>query len=104
MVTDESGYPVVPHQVATGADCDGCLVVQVRGDLADLVCNECDTLVETVPIERAAAALLELALRNTCSARCPHCGSLNTFPGFSEIFAYTCSECGAGVNIEKPVQ
>jgi hypothetical protein len=26
--------------------------------------------------------------RQACSARCPHCGALNTFPGFSAIEAF----------------
>ena len=38
---------------------------------------------------------MELTLE-LCSAICPHCGSTNLFPGFSQIMAYTCKECGAG--------
>jgi hypothetical protein len=41
MIEDERGYLIVPHEVATGADCDGCLVVKERGDVADIVCNCC---------------------------------------------------------------
>jgi hypothetical protein len=37
------------------------------------------------------------------SAVCPHCGALNTFPGFEAIFAFICRECGEGVNVEPPV-
>ena len=61
MPQDERGYLIVPHEVATGADCDGCLVVKERGDVADLVCNSCGVVVDTVPIERAGSRLMELA-------------------------------------------
>jgi len=94
MAKDERGHMIVPHEVATGADCDGCLIVQERGDLADIVCNECGTVIDTVPLERAGATLMELACREICSSRCPHCGALNTFPGFTVIEAFICSECG----------
>ena len=104
MAKDERGHMIVPHEVATGADCDGCLIVQERGELADLVCNVCDAVVDTVPIERAGATLMELACREICSARCPHCGALNTFPGFTVIEAFICSECGEGVAVSRLVQ
>jgi hypothetical protein len=104
MAQDERGYLIVPHEIATGADCDGCLIVQELGEVADLVCNSCDVVLETVPIERAASRLVELASKEICSTRCPHCGGLNTFPGFSVIEAFICSECGEGVNLEKPIQ
>jgi len=45
MAKDERGHMIVPHEVATGADCEGCLIVQERGDLADIVCNECGTVI-----------------------------------------------------------
>jgi hypothetical protein len=86
------------------AGCDGCLIVQERGELADLICNVCSAVVDTMPIERAGARLMELASSEICSARCPHCGALNTFPGFSAIEAFICSECGEGVNAEGPIQ
>jgi uncharacterized protein (DUF983 family) len=28
---------------------------------------------------------------------CPHCGSVNLFPGFSKILAFTCQHCGNAV-------
>jgi uncharacterized protein (DUF983 family) len=33
--------------------------------------------------------------------RCPHCGELNTFPGWTEMYAFICRFCGQGVNVEK---
>jgi hypothetical protein len=38
------------------------------------------------------------------TARCPHCGEMNAFPGFSEIFAYVCNHCGLGVDATPRLQ
>ncbi len=103
MAWDEQGFPIVPHEGA-GVECCGCLIVQVRGDHADITCNECGAVVRTVPAECAAAALVEMASGAICSARCTHCGALNTFPGFSAIEAFICSECGEGVAVSCPIQ
>jgi hypothetical protein len=58
---DERKYLIVPHEVSTGADCHGCLIIEERGDVADIVCNYCCTLIETVPIGCARQRLMELA-------------------------------------------
>jgi hypothetical protein len=97
-------YPIIPHADVENVDCCGCLVVVERGNLADLTCNECDAVVSTVPIERAAAILAEMESKEICSARCSHCGTLNIFPGFSAIEAFVCSECGEGVVVGGAVQ
>ena len=31
--------PIIPHE-SLGADCCGCLIAQINGDRADIVCNE----------------------------------------------------------------
>jgi hypothetical protein len=104
MPQDERGYLVLPHELATGADCDGCLIIVERGDMVEIKCNSCGAVVDTVPIERASTRLMELASVEICSAQCPHCGALNTLPGFSVIEAFVCQECGEGVNVERRVQ
>jgi hypothetical protein len=104
MPQDERGYLIVPHEIATGADCDGCLVVKERGDVANLVCDSCGSVVDTVPFGRAGTRLMELASVEICSAPCPHCGATNVFRGFTIIEAFVCQECGEGVNVERPVQ
>jgi hypothetical protein len=38
------------------------------------------------------------------TVRCPHCGALHAFPGFSCIEAFICQECGEGVDASPPVQ
>ena len=101
---DESEYLIVPHEVATGAECDGCLIMEERGDVADLKCNSCGAVVDTVPLDRVGTRLMALASDEICCEWCPHCGTLNTFPGFSAIEAFICQECGEGVNVERRVQ
>ena len=104
MHQDERGYLIVPHEIATGANCDGCLVVKERGEEADLVCNSCGAVVDTVPIDRAGLRLIELGSDEICSARCPYCGATNLFRGLTVIEAFVCRECGEGVSVERPVQ
>jgi hypothetical protein len=68
MPEDERGYLIVPHDVATGADCDGCLTVMERGDLVETKSDACATVVDTVPIDRAGLRLIELGSEETLVA------------------------------------
>ncbi len=96
--------PIIPHELL-GADCCGCLFVRVNNDQADIVCNECEAVVRTVRIEEIETTIKELAQTDVISsARCTHCGALNTFPGMSSVLAFICSECGEGVVSETPLQ
>jgi len=104
MPQGERGYLILPHELATGADCDGCLIVVEHGDMVEIKCNSCGTVVDTVPIDRAGARLIELTSPEMCSARCPHCGLLSAFPGFWMIESFVCRQCGKGVNVERRVQ
>src|SRR6266852_4193012 len=104
MARDEQGFLVVPHEVATGADCCGRLIVHVCGDQADITCNECGAVVRTVPVELASAVIVEMASTETCGARCTHCDALNTFSGLSAIEAFICSDCGESVVANRSVQ
>jgi hypothetical protein len=95
---------IVPHEWL-GANCCGCIVPVVRGDDVDLVCNECNALIRTVPGNEADQTLANLASSDEiCSAKCPHCTAMNVFPGFSAMTAFTCRECGEGVTVERLVQ
>jgi hypothetical protein len=104
MASDDLGLPIVRHDAIPGVDCDGCLLVQMREKLADIVCNRCGAVVRTVPAENAAAVLGELASGGICSVRCPRCGAMNTFPGFSSIDVCFCLECGQRVAAGGTVQ
>ena len=88
------------HSDAGDPDCCGGIVPDIRGDLADLVCNECGTLLEQdVPINEVNGRLAKLApIRET--AHCPYCGALNVFPRFLGMHAFICQECGQGVLVD----
>jgi hypothetical protein len=101
--------PILPHDFLGDTDhCCGCLFVLLRGDEADIVCNEGEEVIRTVPAADAEAAFLELAQEfapaEICSATCPRCGVVRTFPGFSSIEAFVCHECGEGVVLRPKVQ
>jgi hypothetical protein len=104
MPQDERGYLIVPHEIATGADCDGCIIVEDRGDMADLKCDSCGAVIDTVPIEHTGRRLMELGSDEICGARCPRCGATNLFRGYTVIETFVCRECGEAVNVERPVQ
>jgi hypothetical protein len=97
--------PILPHENVADVDCCGCLIIRTRQDQADIVCNECGALILTVALGEVEATMLELAQTDTvCSARCPHCGALNIFPGISAIEAFICRECAEGVVVPPSVQ
>src|SRR5215471_18007290 len=73
---DERGYLLVPHE----PDCDGFWMVLEHGDMAEIKCNSCGAVIDTVPIDRASQRLMELAGAQICSARCPHCGAAQHLP------------------------
>ena len=49
----------------------------------------------TMPLEEWQTAVdeMEVALP-VAAAVCPHCGAMNLFPGFSQMLAFICRECG----------
>ena len=96
---------IVPHMDHGDPECCGCIFPVVRGDLADLVCNECGAVVLTVRATDAEQRLVALAATDTlCTYMCPHCGSLNTFPGFTSMIAYICQHCDGSVVVQSEVQ
>ena len=89
--------PIVPHSLIADVNCCGCLIPEIRGKKADLICNECSALIDTVPTAEIKPALLKLAMSGgSCSATCQYCRAVQVFPGFTSIDAFICQECGAG--------
>ena len=89
--------PIVAHSDTGDPDCCGCIFPVFRENEADITCNECGSIIKTVPADQAVDALMELALaQERCIATCPHCGQENVFPGFSEMFAFICQHCEKG--------
>lgn len=75
---------IIPHSDTGDPECCGCLVGLIEGNQANIVCNECGEVVAVVPAAALQAKLAELAVgQEVSSARCPYCGAVNTFPGFS---------------------
>lgn len=95
----------IPHSSFGNQECCGCLNGVIRGDVADIVCNECATVIRTVPAADLQRTLdeMELALE-VATTICPHCSAVNLFPGFSETLAFTCTQCGRFVSLsnERP--
>jgi hypothetical protein len=91
---------LLSHSDLGNPDCCGCLMAVVRGEEADIVCNECRAVVRTVPSGDLSKTLteMELALELTTTL-CPNCRSVNLFPGFSKIHVFTCSSCGRAVDL-----
>ncbi len=88
----------LPHSDFGDPGCCGCLNGVIRGDQADIVCNECGTVLRTVPAANVGQTLTELELTlEVASEVCPHCGSVNLFPGFSKMLAFSCRQCGKAV-------
>jgi uncharacterized protein (DUF983 family) len=55
-------------------------------------------VLRTVHATNVGQTLTELEITlEVASEMCPHCGSVNLFPGFSRILAFTCRECGQAV-------
>jgi hypothetical protein len=100
----DGALPIVPHFDWGDPACCGCLFIRMRGDQAEIACNECAVVVRSVPAERAREVMLEMMSGVICSASCPHCGALYVFPGFSSIEAFICAECGKGVVVKRAVQ
>ena len=83
--------PIIPH-MDFGADCCGCLV-EIVGEAAEYRCNECGAVIAPVDVQRVVMEM------ESCEATCTHCGKINHIDGFSEVYAFTCRQCGKGVGL-----
>jgi hypothetical protein len=95
---------IVPHE-SLGADCCGCIVAVLRGDEADLVCNECNSLIRTMPTAEAEKTLCSSRFHMRSVARkVSALHSDERIPGFSAMNTFTCRECAEGVATEPTLQ
>src|SRR5689334_13782135 len=95
----------LPHSDFGAPDCCGCLNGIVRGDHAEIVCNECAAVVRTVPAENLEKTLNEMTLTlHIAAARCPHCKSVHLAPGLTNLSAFVCPYCGENMEVEKPIE
>jgi uncharacterized protein (DUF983 family) len=87
------------HSDFGGPDCCGCLNGIVHGHWAYIVCNECKVVVRSVRAEELPQTLTEMEVATDVAAElCPHCLSVNLFPGFTTMLAYICQRCGKPVS------
>lgn len=93
VTIDHSKHMALPLLAHCDLDpnCYGCLVEIVENTSSRFICNECGIEVSLADVQRL---LFEM---KSCEAECPHCGRLNEFPGFCEIFAYHCRFCREAV-------
>ena len=90
----------VPHSSFGAPDCCGSLYVLVRGDHVDIMFNECESIVQSVLATELEQTFSKMEINfGLSSAVCPHCGAVELFPGFLKILAFTCTQCGALVNM-----
>lgn len=95
-VDDDVVGTTLPHSSFGNPDCCGCLNAFLRGDRAEIICNECEVVVRTVAIADLQRTLDEMELTlDLATVQCPHCGEVNLFPGLSKVLAFTCRSCGA---------
>lgn len=94
---------IVPHSAYGDPECCGCIFPARRGDVAGLICNECNAVIQTVPVAKADEVLLKMSMAlGVCSEVCPVCGELNTFTGSTSMEANTCRHCGNGIVVNRP--
>jgi hypothetical protein len=69
MDDDEIIGPTLPHSSFGDPDCCGCLNGIIRGEQADIVCNECGQTIRTVPAADLQRVLdqMELSLDVACA-------------------------------------
>jgi hypothetical protein len=83
------------HEYFGNPDCCGCLSGIVHGDQAVIVCTECNAVIRSIRTTELRQTLTEMQLSlDVASAKCPHCGAVHLSPGFSELRAFTCKQCG----------
>src|SRR5215469_6257207 len=94
----EHDYLIVPH----GVDCDGRLIVEEHGTMADVKCNSCGAVVDTIPLERAGTRLMELASVEISSAICPRCGAIKALPSWPVRFGCSASKANRSMALDAP--
>ena len=83
------------HESLGDTVCCGYLNGVIAGDQARIVCNLCHAVIRSIPAADLQKTLTEVELSlDFAFAICPFCRSVNIFPGFLEMFAFNCTQCG----------
>jgi hypothetical protein len=96
----ETPATMLPHSDFGASECCGLLLGVVRGDIAQIECNECGAIIRVIPSAELRATLTEMELElGVATEICPYCGDTNLFPGFSRMDVYICRKCGESVKV-----
>jgi hypothetical protein len=77
----------------------GCLNGILRGDQAQIWCNECGVLVRAVPAADLGRTLDQMELTLDVCAKNARTAMPSMLPGFSRLMVFTCENCGAAVRL-----
>ena len=92
----------IPHADFGDPECCGFLQGVTIGSEAEIECNECGAVIRSVPVNDLQRTLQEMeATLDVATAMCPHCRTVNLFPGFTEMLAFICKKCGRPVEVRK---
>jgi ribosomal protein S27E len=92
--SDEIVPTILPHSSFGDPECCGCLHAVVEGEQAEILCNECGSILLAVPAADLDKTLSEMELTlDVATEKCPHCRSVNLLPGFSKLLVFTCRNC-----------
>jgi hypothetical protein len=83
MPYNEQGYPIIPHESITGHS-----FVQVRGNEADITCNECGDVIRTVPAQEVGAVTDSLMMQVAAGAIYRSLSALRRAEHLSRIARY----------------
>jgi hypothetical protein len=93
-------YTTMAHADFGDEQCCGCLYGVIDGEQGNIICNECSASVRTVPAAELEKTLTEMDLGlDLATVVCRHCRSVNLFPGFSQMHAFVCQQCGKPVSL-----
>jgi hypothetical protein len=96
MPGEQAIKTTLPHWALGAPRCTGTLDGIVRGDPAEIVCNECNAVIRSVPSTELRQMLTEMELSlDVSTATCSVCGAVKVRPGLATLLAFTCEQCGA---------
>jgi hypothetical protein len=98
---DYSEY-ILRHSDFGDPECCGLFLSRERGDVADLRCNECGFVLQSVPVADLQRVQDQMQAKlGFATETCLHCRHENHFPAFSSMLAYVCPKCGESVNVSE---
>ena len=88
---------VIPHSDFGDAECCRCLNIFLLDDQVEFRCNECGKVVRNLAKTKLSAVLKEM--QSGMEIVQGWCGTVHVSPGFSELYAFICDNCGAYMDV-----